>query len=143
MIDERELAKFYDKLIENKHDYVKLLFLIFPYGDPDHPEMCSMTPSNWELEVLEEMSRHFTNPKTKNKIFRKAISSGNGARKTSLYAKIAIMLLYTIKGFRGRVTANTQPQMQQVVWPEYNKWFRYANHLGMFFDLFGTSIKPQ
>ena len=44
---------------------------------------------------------------------------------------------------RGRLTGNTKPQLTQVVWPEYDKWFTYARHSNLFFDKFGESIKSK
>ena len=143
MIDEREFARFNDKLIENRYNFIKLLYLIFPYGDPSHPEMCQMTPRDWELQVLDEISKHFSDKLTRYTIYRKAISSGNGCWKTSFIAKVNLILMITTKGFRGRVTANTQPQMTTNVWPEYRLWFGRARFMSELFEISETRIRNK
>ena len=44
---------------------------------------------------------------------------------------------------RARITANTDPQMKSIVWPEYDLWLRRARMNDLFFDKFGTSIKAK
>ena len=44
---------------------------------------------------------------------------------------------------RGRLTGNTKPQLTQVVWPEYDKWFTFARYSDVFFEKFGESIKSR
>ena len=53
-----------------------------------------------------------------------------------------LMLMYT-QQLKARLTANTDPQMKQIVWPEYDLWFRRARYHDEFFEKFGTSIKAR
>ena len=73
------------------------------------------------------MSDHLRDPATRYESYRLIISSGNGAAKTAFGAMTNIMLLYTQR-LRGRLTANTEPQLRQIIWPEYDKWFRLARY---------------
>lgn len=51
-----------------------------------------------------------------------------------------LMLMYTQR-LKARITANTDPQMTSIVWPEYDKWFRWARFHDIFFEKLGKSIK--
>ncbi len=137
--DDIELFK---KLInENRYDFVKLAYIIFPFGEKDH-ELEFMAPYDWQVEELQKLSDHLNNIETRYETYRLIISSGNGSAKTALGAMIMIMLLYTQR-LKARVTANTDPQLTQIVWPEYDKWFNYARFVDHFFEKFGTSIKAR
>jgi hypothetical protein len=74
--------------------------------------------------------------------YKVCISSGNGAAKTAFGAMTYLMLMYT-QQVRGRITANTEPQMKSVIWPEYDVWCRRAREFDHFFEKFGTSIKSR
>ncbi len=91
---------------------------------------------------LEKLSRHLRNPETRFDAYRLIVSSGNGAAKTAFGAMTMMMLMYTQK-MKARVTANTQPQLNTVVWPEWDKWYRYARFSEFYFEKFGTSIKAK
>ncbi len=138
----KEEIELFQKLIdENRYDFVKLLYLIFPFGEKDH-ELEHMKPYDWQVEELSKLSKHLSNPLTRYETYRLIISSGNGAAKTAFGAMLILMLMYTQK-LRARLTANTDPQMKSVVWPEYDKWFRCARYHEVFFEKFGTSIKAK
>lgn len=136
-----DIQLFKKLLEENRFDYVKLAYLIFPFGQPG-TELEDMHPYDWQIEEWEKMSKHFSDPYTRYEVYRLIISSGNGAAKTAFGAMTLIMLMYTHQ-LRARITANTDPQMKSVVWPEYDKWYRLARFSDLFFDKFGTSIKAK
>ncbi len=138
----QEDIELFSRLIaESRYDFVKLVYLIFPFGQKGHA-LEHKIPYPWQLEELEKLSRWLKNPLTRYETYRLAVSSGNGAAKTALGAMINLCLMYTQR-LRARVTANTDPQMKTVVWPEYDKWFRYARFHDHFFEKFGTSIKAR
>lgn len=132
----------FQKLIqENRFDFVSLIYLIFPFGQKGHP-LEYMALYDWQVEELVKLSKHLQDPKTRYETYRLIISSGNGAAKTALGAMIILALMYTQR-LRARITANTDPQMKSVVWPEYDRWFRFARFHDVFFEKFGTSIKAK
>jgi hypothetical protein len=88
------------------------------------------------------MSVHLMNPLTRYLPYKLCVSSGNGAAKTAFGAMTYLMLMYT-QQVRGRITANTEPQMKSVVWPEYDIWCGRARYFDFFFEKFGTSIKSR
>lgn len=126
---------------ENRFDFVKLAYLIFGFGEPG-TEMEDIHPYDWQIEELHRISVHLQNPMTRYEVYKLAVSSGNGSAKTALGAIIAIILLYTHK-LRGRVTANTKPQLSQIVWPEYDVWLRRARYNEFFFTKLGESIQAN
>lgn len=138
---QEELKIFKQLLDENRYDLCKLVYIIFPFGQPGH-ELENMHPYKWQMEEWKAMSEHLSNPETRYTTYRLNISSGNGAAKTSFGAMTNIMLLYTQR-LKARITANTDPQMKTIVWPEYDKWFRLARYNDQFFEKFGTSIKAR
>ena len=132
------LELFKDLVVKYKDDYCKLVYVIFPYGEKGHP-LEFKKPYDWQMKEWAEMSRHFADPEKADAVWRKAISTGNGSGKTAWAAQTVIMLMYTYM-LRGRLTGNTKPQLTQVVWPEYDKWFTYARYSNLFFDKFGFRI---
>lgn len=137
-----EEIEIFQKLIaENRYDFCKLAYIIFPFGEKG-TELEDMYPYEWQMEEWAKYSRHLQDPKTRFQTYRLIISSGNGAAKTAFGAMTLIMLLYT-QQLKARLTANTDPQMKQIVWPEFDLWFRRARFVDEFFDKFGTSIKAK
>lgn len=137
-----EALEQFSKLIhENRYDFVKLAYIIFPFGEKDS-ELEKYDLYDWQVEELQAISAHLSNPETRYETYRLIISSGNGAAKTAFGAIVLLILLFTQK-LKARVTANTDPQLSQIVWPEYDKWFRCARYSGQMFDKFGTSIKAK
>lgn len=132
----------FKKLVdENRYDFCKLVYIIFPFGQKDH-ELEFIEPYDWQMEEWKKLSDHLSNPETRYETYRLIISSGNGAAKTSFGAMTYLMLMYT-QQVRGRITANTKPQMTSVVWPEYDKWFRHARYSDHWFEKLGESIKAR
>ncbi len=136
-----QLQMFKELVVANKYDFCKLVYLIFPYGQPGHP-LEHKKPHDWQMIEWAKMSAWFNNPETRDKTYKKAISTGNGSGKTAWAAQTIIMIMYTHM-LRGRLTGNTKPQLVQVVWPEYDKWFTFARYSHTFFEKFGESIKSR
>lgn len=136
-----QLELFKQLVHANKYDFCKLVYIIFPYGQPGHP-LEHKKPHDWQMQEWQKMSDWFNNPLTRDKTYKKAISTGNGSGKTAWAAQTVLMIMYTHM-LRGRLTGNTKPQLTQVVWPEYDKWFTYARYSDVFFEKFGESIKSR
>lgn len=144
MTSERQKEEFelFKKLIdENRYDFCKLVYIIFPFGEEGH-DLEEWAPYDWQMEEWAKYSKWLQDPITRYQTYRLIISSGNGAAKTAFGAMTMIMLMYTQR-LKARITANTDPQMKQIVWPEYDKWFRHARYVDDFFEKFGTSIKAK
>ncbi len=137
-----EEIELFRKLIdENRYCYEKLVYIVFPFGQKGH-ELEFKAPYDWQIAEWQKMSAHFNNPLTRDDTYRLGISSGNGSAKTAFGAMTIIMVMYTHQ-LKARLTANTDPQMKTVVWPEYDIWFRHARFNEIFFEKFGTSIKAR
>lgn len=136
-----ELEIFSQLIDEHRYDFERLAYIIFPFGEKDH-ELEHMTPYEWQIKEWRKLSYHLMNPLTRFDTYRLIISSGNGAAKTAFGAMTMLMLLYTQR-LRARITANTQPQMSSIVWPEIDVWFRRARFSEHFFEKLGTSIKSR
>lgn len=136
----KEDIEAFQKLIdENRYNFVKLAYIIFPFGQKGH-QLEHYSPYDWQVKAWQDLSNHLSNPQTRYEAYRFIISSGNGAAKTAWGAMTFLMLMYT-QQVRGRITANTDPQMTSVVWPEYDIWFRHARFHEFFFEKLGKSIK--
>ena len=137
-----EEIQLFQKLInEHRYDFCKLAYIIFPFGEKD-TDLEEMSPYEWQMEEWAKLSKHLLDPETRFQTYRLVISSGNGAAKTAFGAMTLLMLLFTQR-LKARVTANTDPQMKTIVWPEYDIWFRRARFVNHFFEKFGTSIKAR
>lgn len=142
MIANKEDIEIFQKLIEeNRYNFCKLVYIIFPFGQKGHP-LEFMAPYDWQMDQWAKLSKHLSNPLTRYETYRLIVSSGNGAAKTAFGAMTIMMLMYTQR-LKARLTANTDPQMKSIVWPEYDIWYRHARFHEVFFDKFGTSIKAK
>lgn len=136
-----EIKQFQELIDKYRYDFCALVFIIFPFGEPGSP-LEHMMPYEWQMEEWRALSEHLKNPATRYETYRLIISSGNGAAKTAFGAITVLMLMYTQR-LKGRITANTDPQMKQIVFPEYDLWFHRARFSDLFFEKFGTSIKAK
>lgn len=136
-----EMQEFQRLIQLYRYDFCRLAYVLFPFGEPGHA-LEHFKPRTWQMKEWAKMSAHLQNPITRYLPYKLVISTGNGSGKTAFGAITMLMLLYTQK-LRGRVTANTKPQLTQIVWPEYDKWFRHARYSDILFEKFGESIKSQ
>lgn len=136
-----EISLFKELLDEHRYCFEQLVYIIFPFGEKGHA-LENQAPYEWQLEEWRKLSYHLMSPVTRFETYRLIISSGNGAAKTAFGAMTLMMLMYTQR-LRARVTANTDPQLKTVVWPEVDVWFRHARFSDHFFEKLGTSIKAK
>ena len=73
-----ELELFKQLLNQNRLDFVRLAYTIFPYGQKDHP-LEDKEPYEWQLREWELMTKWYNDPLTKHKTYKIAISTGNGS----------------------------------------------------------------
>jgi len=136
-----EIQTFKEMIEEYRYDFERLVYIIFPFGEPGHP-LEHFRPYEWQINEWRKLSYHLMNPATRFETYRLIISSGNGAAKTAFSCMTLLMLMFT-QQLRARITANTDPQLKQIVWPEMDVWFRYARYNEFFFEKLGTSIKAR
>ena len=57
-----------------------------------------------------------------------AIRSGHGCGKDAYLSWVYmwLMICFGTQKMRGRVTANNQPQLQNILWPEFRSWIKYS-----------------
>lgn len=77
-------------------------------------EVLKATPEAWQAEALELIANHD----------RVAIRSGHGIGKTTLLAWVALWFILTRAPTRIPITANSQDQLRDVVWPTIGQWAR-------------------
>lgn len=140
-VSQSDIELFQKLIAENRYDFCKLVYIIFPFGEKGHA-LEHMAPYDWQMREWAKLSKHLQNEETRYDLYRLIISSGNGAAKTAFGAMTILILMYTQR-LKARLTANTDPQMKSIVWPEYDIWYRHARFHDVFFDKFGTSIKAK
>ena len=140
-VSKEDITLFKKLINEHRYDFTKLVYIIFPFGEKG-TDMEHMAPYDWQIEEWAKLSRHLQDPETRYSTYRLVISSGNGSAKTAFGAMTIMMLLYTQR-LKARVTANTDPQLSQIIWPEYDLWFHRARFVDHFFEKFGTTIKAK
>lgn len=136
-----DIQAFSAGVTKHRYDFCRLAYHIFPFGEKGS-ELEDVHPYDWQMEEWQKLSKHLENPLTRYDLYRVIFSSGNGSAKTAWGAMTILMLMYT-QQLRARVTANTEQQMRGTVWPEYDKWIRFARYSEHFFEKFGTSIKAK
>ncbi len=112
----------HDQLIELAvscgRDPLRYVNLAYPWAEKNGPLEKFDGPDAWQAEVLEYIRDHL-NAETP---LRVAIAGGVGPGKTALAAWIADWAMTTFPDCRGRITANTGPQLSLSTWPEIAKW---------------------
>ncbi len=132
----------FGKLVQQyKYDFCTLVYLVFPFGEVGH-ELEFKKPYKWQMEEWAKMSKWLANPITRFKPYKLNISSGNGAAKTSFMHMTLLMMMYAHQ-VKARITANTQPQMKSITWPELDVWFRHARYSDHLFEKLGESVKSR
>jgi len=110
----------------------------FPWGEGELANY--KEPRKWQCEELELLGDHLQDPARRYTVYRRAISSGHGPGKTTLAAFFGWFFLSTYLDAMGRVTANTDRQLANVMQPEFQRWFRRSIN-AHWFDVNVSSIK--
>lgn len=130
---EDELIEF---LAECRHDPLKFVRFIFPWGMPGTELEDFDGPDQWQLELLEDIRDGLL---TANQAIQLAVASGHGVGKSSAVAWIILWAMSTKVDTKGIVTANTEVQLKTKTWAELAKWHRLAA-CSHWFTLTATAI---
>src|ERR1700730_14394839 len=93
-----EIVKAWDRSSTDALDWVKTFL--------------GATPEPWQAQALTTISHHD----------RLSIRAGHGVGKTTLLAWIVLWFMFTRYPYKIPITANSQDQLRDVVWPELRKW---------------------
>lgn len=100
------------------HDPLRFVMMAYPWGEAGGPLAKHTGPDVWQAEVLAYIRDNLSRAKP----LQIAIAGGVGPGKTTLAAWVADWAMTTFPDCRGRVTANTGPQLSSTTWPELAKW---------------------
>ena len=95
--------------------------LAYPWGEPGILQRHE-GPDTWQADILQHVGENVG----RGRPLRIAIAGGVGPGKSALMAWIVKWAMTTCVDCRGRVTANTGPQLSTATWPEISKWFRLS-----------------
>ena len=109
--------------------------MAYPWAEPGGPLAKHPGPDTWQAEVLAYIRDNLS----REKPLQIAIAGGVGPGKTTLAAWIADWAMTTFPDCRGRVTANTGPQLSSTTWPELAKW-RGMSLFGDWFEFQARSL---
>ena len=117
--DQRQLIA---DLVSFRHDPLGAVAYGFTWGEGELRQ--SKGPRTWQKRLLRDIGEHLSNPATRFKPFKAAISSGHGIGKSAEVALIIWWALSTFEDCRCNVTANTKGQLDTKTQPEVSTWFR-------------------
>jgi len=120
------------------HDPTGAVMYGFPWGEGELATHAG--PRSWQRKILDKIGAHLSNPETRHKPCRIAVSSGHDIGKTALISMVSWWANSTFEDCRGNITANTGGQLNTKTQPEMAKWFRMAINAD-WFDVNVTSIK--
>lgn len=111
-------------LMQYRHDPLGAVAYGFPWGEGELEQ--SKGPRKWQKQLLRDIGKHLSDPVTRHKPFKAAISSGHGIGKSAEVAFVIWWGLSTFEDCRIAVTANTKGQLDTKTQPEVATWFRRA-----------------
>ena len=109
-------------LMRYKHDPLRAVKYGFRWGQGELAY--SAGPRKWQRQLLADIGEHLSNPETRHKPFKGAISSGHGVGKSAVVALLSWWGLSTFEDCRINITANTKGQLDTKTSPECSTWFR-------------------
>lgn len=136
------------ELMSYANDPLAFVLFSYPWGVKDTPLEHIKGPRTWQLEVLEEISRH-TKQQEFNldnglppSIFQEAIASGRGIGKSALFGWLAHWHASSHIGASTIVTANTEGQLRSKSFPEFGRWVGMSMN-SHWFTIDSMKIWPQ
>jgi phage terminase large subunit len=75
-------------------------------------ELLGATPEPWQIEALNAIGEHD----------RVSIRAGHGVGKTTFEAWVVLWFMLTRYPYKIPITANSQDQLRDTIWPEIRKW---------------------
>lgn len=127
-------------LAKYRHDPLGAVMYGFPWGEGELRS--SRGPRKWQRQLLRDIGQHLSNPETRFKPFKGAISSGHGIGKSAEVAFLIWWALSTFEDCRVNVTANTKGQLDTKTQPECSTWFRRCINRN-WFDVNVASIRVK
>jgi hypothetical protein len=118
---ERDMAIGRD-LARLAHDPLGFVHYAYPWGEPgtqlEHEQL-----ETWQVDLLGYIGQELQAGRSP---VRCAIASGHGIGKSALMAMVRGWAMSTMKGCRGVVSSNTEPQLRTKTLPEFAKWHGLA-----------------
>lgn len=127
-------------LMSYRHDPLGAVAYGFTWGEGELEN--SAGPRTWQKQLLRDIGEHLSNPASRFKPFKAAISSGHGIGKSTEVAFVIWWGLSTFEDCRINVTANTKGQLDTKTQPEVATWFRRAINRN-WFDVNVASIRVR
>ena len=127
-VDPATAANLQAKIDECYADPLKFVLWAWPWGKPGTELETFSGPDILQAQFLRDLGKHVKernfDGRTPVTPIRMAISSGNGAGKTTMGAFISWWILSTRPGSIGTVTSGTYDQLQEKAWAEIQHWGR-------------------
>jgi hypothetical protein len=98
-------------------DPLRYVMLAYPWGEPGALEHHA-GPDTWQEDCLGLIGHELQ----KGNVVRLAVAGGVGPGKSALLAWVVDWAMTTCVNCRGRITADTGPQLSTTSWPEISKW---------------------
>lgn len=135
------LAWAYKFLAETSGDPLAFANGAFRWNDPAVGLEGYAGPLAWQARSMGRVKAHLADPATRFMPFQEAISSGHGIGKSGDFGMMILWALMTTPMTRGKITANTMPQLMTTTWPELGRWYhRLIEPLKDMFVLEASSI---
>jgi hypothetical protein len=134
------LADVQTELAEFVHDPLGFVMCVYPWGEGELSN--ENGPRSHQRKFLAQLRDHLSNPFTRHKPFRKAVSSGHGIGKSTELAWIIHWGLSTFEDAKVIVMAGTGTQLETKTQPEASKWFRLGANSELF-EVNVTAIKVR
>lgn len=94
----------------------------------------------WQADILDVISQHLLNPKTRHLPLRISVASGHGIGKSAEIGMVSTWALSCFRDPRIVITANTESQLVTKTSPEVGQWVK-SSMFGDLFDISTMSIK--
>jgi hypothetical protein len=112
---------------------------VYPWGEGELAD--SQGPWGWQREIMGLIRNHLRSTNWADPL-QIAVASGKGVGKSALVSWLSNWAMSTCGGCRVRLTANTEPQLKTITWPEVAKWFGMAPN-AHWFDVEEESIRSK
>lgn len=132
-----QLAKDIARFISNPLGFV---MYAFPWGGRELSGDGKNRPRDWQIDILDVVRDHLSNPATRFIPLQIAVSSGHGIGKSALIAMLIGWGMATCVDCRIVTTANTETQLRTKTWPEVTKWHNLSL-AKQWFNIYATSME--
>lgn len=118
------VAMLVDDIASYTHDPLGHAMYAYPWGSGTLKDVAG--PREWQIDVMEDIREHLSDPATRHTPLRIARASGHGIGKSALIAMLVKWGLDTCDDCKIIVTANTESQLLTKTSPEIMKWHNLA-----------------